>query len=297
MAKKKTTPFLVNVNGLPTAPRLDTATLFNKSHTHASTSAIDTFHIKSNELLTLVKDPSELPSVLGNLLLLGIVSAVESYIREVLRKLVVSDAASSRCCERHLLTYGAAINHQRDMLPESILEGYSFASKTNIEEGLRNILGYRGKLPDDVEAALDDFSLICQMRHCMIHRYGHLGSNNAIQLGLDKHGELFEKPLHIKFDELQQIFLVCVNTVKSLNNFLFRFLVTRSAVADGTWSGVYRKDKKFLVKYLAIFESKLQPPTPPIDTKTFWTALKSHVDSVNQSIPPRPENGGDNNQQ
>lgn len=279
MGKLKPIPFTVVVNELPSISKIETNKLFDKGYIHSSQSAIDTFHGKATELFTLVKDSKDLPSVLGNLLLLGIVSAVESYMRELLRRLVVSDEYTCKCCERLPLSYGAAITHQPEMLPESLLESYSFASKTNIVEAIRNVLGYKGNVPDEVGQALSDFTTVCQMRHCMVHRYGYLGSNNAIQLGLDDHGDLFEKPLCIDFDSLQQIFLICVNTVKVLNAFLFKFIVTRSATGD-EWTWVYKKDKKILSKFLGIFESKLHPPPHEVNHKEIFISLKKHIDSA-----------------
>lgn len=63
--------------------------------------------------------------------------------------------------------------------------------------------------------------MVCQLRHCIVHRFGFLGSNNAITLGLATHKNYLEKPLVISFSHLNEMVQVCENTVKLINNFLF----------------------------------------------------------------------------
>jgi hypothetical protein len=143
------------------------------------------------------------------------------------------------------------------MLPEALLESISFTGKKRIVEAIRNFLGVKGNFPAEVEKVLDDFSRVCQLRHCIVHRFGKLGSNNAIELGLMKHRECLEKPLRLNDRNLQEIFLVCHNTVKIVNNFLFQTVLTRTLKEeDCRWTWDLRKDKAEFQKYFDVFSSK-----------------------------------------
>jgi hypothetical protein len=262
MAKK--IDYKYRINDFSKSSKLETQSLFDKDFVESPLSPIDTFFEKTTELIKLVRKPEELLNQLASLVLLGYVSAVESYFREIIRKLILVDNASRKKCEKHSLTYGAALTHEPEMLPESLLEVCSFTGSHNIKESLKNFLGItKGDYSSDVNEALDQFSKVCQLRHCSVHRFGRLGSNNAIALGLEEHKEYLEKPLKIDFNTLQQIFLICNNTVKEINNLLFEKILTRS-VSEGAydWKWDLRKDKAEFKKCYDLFVSVLNPPEP-----------------------------------
>lgn len=262
MAKKIN--YKYRINDYSKSSNLKTQSLFDTDFKESNISPIDTFFEKTTELNKLIADPDDFPSQLAGLILLGYVSAVESYFREIIRKLILIDTASKKKCEKHSLTYGAAIIYDSEMLPEAMLENCSFAGSKNIEESLKNFLGIpKGDYSSDLNEALDQFSKVCQLRHCSVHRFGRLGSNNAIALGLEDHKEYLEKPLKIDFNTLQEIFLVCNNTVKEINNFLFEKIITRS-VSKGSyeWKWDLRKDKVEFKKYYDLFVSAKNPPEP-----------------------------------
>jgi len=189
-------------------PRLDTQIIFDKNYSPSKMSAINRFFEVTAHLNSLAHD--KMSELLPNLLVLGYVSAVESYLREVVRNLVIEDFPSRKKCEDKQIPYGAAISYSVEMLPEALLETCSFTSKNNIKETLRNYLGitFQKSEAPELDQILEDFSRVCQIRHCIVHRYGHLGSLNAINLGLNSHGDLLGKPLRLEFSTLQNIFLV-----------------------------------------------------------------------------------------
>jgi len=261
MVKKKIN-YKYRINDYSKSSKLETQGLFDTDFKESNISPIDTFFEKTTELNKLIADPDDFPDQLAGLILLGYVSAVESYFREIIRKLILIDTASKRICEKHSLTYGAAIIYDSEMLPEAMLENCSFARSKNIEESLKNFLGItKGDYSSDLNEALDQFSKVCQLRHCSVHRFGRLGSNNAIALGLEDHKEYLEKPLKIDFNTLQEIFLVCNNTVKEINNFLFEKILIRN-VSEGlySWEWDLRKDKNEFIKYYNLFVSEKNPP-------------------------------------
>lgn len=243
--------------------KLDTRNLFDRDYCEPDLSAIDTFIGKTRALNKMIAKKVEFQEQLPNLLLLGYISAVESYIREIIRRLIVIDEESRSACENQTLTYGAAIIHQNsDMLPEALLENRYFASKKGIVDAVKDFLGIKGNLPPKVDEVLDEFSRVCQLRHCIVHRFGKLGSSNAIKLGLMEHKECLEKPLKIDDKTLQDIFRICYNTVKIINEFLFQKILSRTLeLEDCMWTWDLRKDKKEFQKYYHLFVSKEDSPS------------------------------------
>jgi hypothetical protein len=263
--------FHYKISNYTPSAKLDTQNLFDKNYCEPpGISALKMFSQKTIPLNVLAEE--ERPELL-NLLVLGYVSAVESYLREIIRKLVYYDSPSKKQCEDKSITYGAAITYKEKMLPEALLENISFASKEKIKESIKNFLGIILK-PDedrDLENILEDFSKVCQLRHCIVHRFGHLGSKNAIEFGLDQHEECLGKPVKLNFQTLQEIFLICNNIVKILNNFLFRKVLIRTVEGNHyNWSWNFETDKKEFKKYFEVFSAN----EPQVSIKDAYEAFK-----------------------
>lgn len=267
------------VQNISSIKRLKTEKMFDSNYSESDSSAIDTFIEKTKELNRLFSlKPLELPPHLANLILLGYVSAVESYLRMLLRQLICIDEPSRCRCESQLIKFGAAISYDHEMLPESLLENFSFISKKSIRDAFSKLLEI-GNIPSDVDDTLDRYEIVCQARHCIVHRFGHLGANNAIELGLSSHKEFLNKPIKLNFDLLQEMLLICTNSVKVINNFLFQKILLRTADKNkALWKWDYRKDKKMFEKYFNLFYSKEESEG---DFKTLcreaYNQLKSHA--------------------
>ncbi|MEK4701004.1 hypothetical protein MKX47_15710 [Solibacillus sp. FSL R7-0668] len=176
--------------------------LFDETYEEPKQSAIDDFIEKRQALFRLIR-PYEssienIPKDLTNMIVLGSVSAVESFIRKLIRSIIINDEISKTKCEGVTLKYGAVISNQNLlMLPEALLEGYSFTNGKNIRETLKSLLGVTLKNTDTV---FKEFSDVCQLRHCIVHRFGMLGSDNAMHFGLNTYKKYIEKPIVIDFD-------------------------------------------------------------------------------------------------
>lgn len=253
--------FNYKISDYTPSARLDTQNLFDKNYCEPpGISPLKMFSQKTTLLNALAKE--DMPEQLLNLSVLGYVSAVESYFHEIIRKLVYYDNPSKKQCEDKSITYGAAISYKTEMLPEALLENISFASKEKIKESLKNFLkiSLNQSEDPDLESILEDFSKVCQIRHCIVHRFGHLGSKNAIEFGLEQHEEFLGKPLKLNFQALQELFLICNNTVKILNNFLFRKVLIRTVEDDHyNWTWNFEADEEEFKKYFNIFSSDESP--------------------------------------
>jgi len=195
-----------------------------------------------------------------NLFLLGFVSNVESYFRSVIRSVILIDPLCYKACLEQQLTYAAAVHHKFNLLPEALLENCTFISYSNIAKTLTSYLDVSFDRQDsDVLALISDigmFEQLCELRNCIVHRAGLLGSKNAVKLGIDDYNKLFEKPITLNNNFLQESSVVCLNAVRGFNNFLFNFLINRleSKTDNITWD--YRKDKKWFIKYFDLFHSE-----------------------------------------
>ncbi|MDM8568442.1 hypothetical protein QUF50_02795 [Thiotrichales bacterium HSG1] len=284
--------FTYQVNHAPQDTEFDTHNLFDKDYVESDSSAIDTFLEKTQGLRNLLSknlilensDEPKIPKYFANLMILAYISAVESYFRKIIRSIILIDKIAQKASENQNLTYGAAIIHSPDMLPEALLENCSFASKKNIIDTIRIFIGIKGNMPDEVNGILEHFSKVCQLRHCIIHRFGHLGSKNMIELGLDEHSDYLEKPLKLDFNKLNEIFLVCNSTVKVINNFLFQTIMARTVIEKSlTWHWDFNKDKQEFEKYYKRFFSKIEPPNDNATIKYAYKQFKEYFERYTHS--------------
>ncbi|MDD3898215.1 MAG: hypothetical protein PHE82_04565, partial [Syntrophomonadaceae bacterium] len=218
------------------------------------------------------------PAELTNMILLGCISAVESYVRKIIRSIINVDDFSRKNCEGQILRYGAVLVHQdKTMLPEALLEEYSFASGWNIKDIIDKFLGIKFGNSEPFNTVFKEFSIICQLRHCVVHRFGFLGSKNAIELGLSEHKQFLEKPIQIDFDHLNEIVQVCENLVKVINNHLFCEVLERTFLSNTEiWYFDYRRDKKTFKKYLDVFKDSSSSDDCKDIYKKFILSMKNN---------------------
>jgi len=271
--------YKVNEGGTTNRPS-ETETFFDTCYVENDLSPIDNFFDNTKDLNILISVLSTISPNLQkknfNLILLGQISAVESYLREIIRKLIIHDMESKQASSRMQLSYGAALNYTLDILPEALMEQVSFASKKNIINTFKDFLNIKGHIPDEVSNVLEEFEKICQLRHCVIHRFGKLGSNNALKLGIDVHAECLEKPLSLTENHLYDTYIICKNLVLVLNSYLFKSILQRTTLIDGFWTWDLRKDKKKFGGYYKIFKSDRASETPIGTLKLAYNALREY---------------------
>lgn len=214
-------------------------------------------------------DNSSISPVLANLVLLGHISAVESYFRAIFRKLILIDETTQKTCYQKELIYGAVLVHERDTLPDALLELISFSSKKNIEESLRDFFGVKGKFPTGLDPVLTEFAKICQLRHCIIHKFGTLGSNN-IKHDISSNKALVNKPIKTNFSTIQEVSQICWNVVHEINQLLWQNTMMRTIAdfennwkkkATTMWTWNWVSDKAKFRRYYSIFFSSLSSPS------------------------------------
>ncbi len=261
-------------------PTLLTHTLFDVSHKEPLGSPIDEFLTRLEEINKLSPLPDGFNPYQGQLILLGAIAAVESFIRTIFRKIIVHDPMARRSVHEREVTYGAALHLSEDLLPEALLEKISFVGEKSIVGALRDLLGVKGNIPADLKLAIDQYVRVCQLRHCAVHRFGKLGVNNAIALGLDEHKDLLEKPLKYDYETLQNSIAIATGFVKTMNNFLFNEIISR--VPPTVWTGVYTSDKSTFRIYYNLFSDKTSSKSTPAP-KVVYTQFQKQFNAWNKA--------------
>lgn len=235
----------------PANPALSTATLFDASHVESAHSAVDQYLTRLTSINLLTPNPTNFDPLQAQLVLLGVVAAVESYFRTLLRRLITLDPECQICTEDQAVTFGAAMHLSKLMMPEALLERVTFVSETSLSEAIRQFIGVKGNLPPDLLATFKDYAVVCHLRHCAVHRFGKLGVKNAIFLGLKAHKPSLEKPLALTYPALQNAIAISTGVVKTTNNFLFNEVLSRLPAA--TWTTKWGPDRVTFMPYYSLF--------------------------------------------
>ena len=268
MAKKKEIHF-ETINGNSQSTSLNTENAFSERCV-APTSPIDEYLSNTQALMgkigqlereNLLDSSNEQDRHIYNLFLLGFVSNVESYFRSIIREIILLDNCSYESCLEAPLTYAAALHHEKKLLPEALMENHTFISTKNITSAFKDLIGIGINGQDtktkEVIDCLDAFEQLCQLRHCIVHRAGLLGSKNAIKLGIDGHKNFFEKPISLDLSFLQSANSICLNSVRTSNAYVFNKLIERYVKKHSnsiTWK--YPTDKSWYLKYHKLFTSQ-----------------------------------------
>lgn len=265
------------------SPNIDTAVLFDRGFAEAGSSPVDQFLTNANELNLIYIRANPLGRVLGSLVLLGYISAVESYVRALIRGLVNIDEIAQQLVQGKPVSFGAALSHRKELLPEALLEDYSFSSPDNIKSTLEKLTGL--SLPSSF-ARHSEFRKLCQLRHCCTHRFGKLGTKNAIELGLSVHKSMLEKPITLSANNLNEIAESLRIFVKGMNNAVYSAVLQRTVeqteqkrllgrVADDkplypeSWHWDYRKDRARFGAYYSLFATTVDSIVTPAQTEMY----------------------------
>ncbi|HEY1054301.1 MAG TPA: hypothetical protein VGE24_04175 [Emticicia sp.] len=271
----------------PSTTVLDTKLLFDRAHKEAALSPIDRFIVNTNDLNKILFKPDPLTWEESTFLLLGYISATEGYFRSLIRKIINIDEHSLRHVEKQDISYAAALHKNTEFLPEALMENHSFSSAFGIRSALKELLDIKNQYPSAIEALFEEYKKICQIRHCCVHRYGRLGSKNAIELGFSAHNDLIEKPIKLTSNDLAEISEILRTLIKSLNNHVFQRIMERTADVDHnnkgryyswTWSWVYSNDKTRFKLYYDIFSTKKDAIGSP--------KIKAIYDSFKKELSP-----------
>jgi hypothetical protein len=176
------------------------------------------------------------------LLLLGVVSAAEFYFRSVLG---VAVTVCPLCCRNNDMLQvpigsfefysGSGYSHAL-----GAFEHESFADAKRIRTECKKLTGF--DLNDDSSAnkAIQDFEILCELRHCLIHARGFIGLKTCKALGVEQRS--LQKILVGK-KEIFELLKLSHNAVRAFNRFLAESILNRWIDQD-LLSGGWKTDKK-----------------------------------------------------
>jgi hypothetical protein len=271
---------ITNIGAIASSPCPNSVSLFDCTYSETATSAIDIYIENCKQISRLWVGLPTVPPEFSRLLLLGYVSAVEGYFRSVISAIINTDQKAQVDAHSYLVPFGAVLYQNKKSLAEALLEGISFASEEAIRKSFNKFLAVE-KLPDNLKTLLLEFEKICHMRHCCAHRFGKLGTQNGIALGLELHSQALEKPLALGKDALADIASWLMSFVKAINNFMFQVLLDRSCSEKNpyriAWKWMYSRDCIKFRRFYDLFASKMDGvPSPDADElyKRFTLARK-----------------------
>lgn len=239
---------------------LQTQLFFQPTKSHGL-SPLDDFIGNVDQLNKLASSHSAFPNDFSPLLLLGYMSAVESYARRLVVSVIQLDEVARRKSASKNLLYGATLCAAgAEEYADALLEGVSFAGRKGIQDTFKEFLGLNvgGSLDD----RLRDYQEICELRHCCVHRFGRLGAKNAVALGIDAHAKQLGHEFRTDLTGFEDIASRLRNFVKGLNNTAWEELMHRTALNKGDngsklypvdWSWNWRSDQKRFTSYWRIF--------------------------------------------
>ena len=190
-------------------------------------------------------------------------SAVESYVRAIITGLINIDHVCRQLVSEKTVSFGLVVGgHDTKLLPEALLENHTFSTEGKIPDALRTFLGIP-KLSPELDVLDREFRKLCQVRHCCVHRFGKLGSQNASRLGFDEHREAIEHPFSPSRADTEAIAEILQAYVKALNNHLFRSVLDRSVARTASgpaWAWTFELDRERFQRILfAICDACVRP--------------------------------------
>jgi hypothetical protein len=226
----------------------------------ASDSPIDDYYAYVEGVLRLGNPPSlAANTTLGRLLVLGLVSGVESYLRAVISGLIKICPAARGSAADQMLHFGAIDYYGLDFVELGLFDAASLASSEELRRATKRFLGLEIRAGSSVHAALDEFNKACHLRHAAVHSRGRFNRGNAGVLGLA--AVAAPAYLDVNFAALQGLGAACHSFVRSYNRFLYNSTVTRW-LAAGELSGDWKSDKPAYTALFALFYSKTDQAGP-----------------------------------
>lgn len=182
------------------------------------------------------KDDAE---ILG-LLTLGVISAAEFYVRNIVASVPHLCPIAQRHCELIVVPSGSFSYYAGSSYPHlvSCFDHESFADAAKIRAHSVKFTGLKIGDGSSVGIALEEFNKLCELRHCLVHARGYVGLKASSGLKLDS-----RRPAKVLLTQASalDVLKVCHNLVRALNSFLANGLAERW-VERGVLSGEWEKD-------------------------------------------------------
>ncbi|MGA4531562.1 hypothetical protein ACPA1H_14525 [Ectopseudomonas chengduensis] len=217
---------------------------------------IDFFRENSREIIAY-GTPERLQEMdkLGGFLLLGLVSSAEGYFRSIFSAALDICPVSKRFAAEKQINLGGVLWHGKDEFRRSAFEHMSFASAKELMTASRGYISFemKGSVFDSI---LEDFDVICNLRHGLIHNAGILPGRNAVQIDIQRYSKSVE--ILIDYAFLQSAAATLDSLVATYNRALFLQMCERWA---DSWRNradwIPGEERKRFMQIWNVFSNKL----------------------------------------
>ena len=205
-----------------------------------------TDHLKRKLIISGDDDAATL-----GLLVIGVISALEYYVRSIFARVYIICPVSQRHSELLGAPLGGPSFHAGTGHPYllSAFDHESLADSKKIKAHCEKYLGLRISSDKSVEAVLSDFDKLCELRHCLVHANGYVGLKASHELKLAGRAP---KKIIFKKESVFDVLKVTHNVVRAVNRALANNSVDRW-VDSGFLTGVWSVDKDRFSELFALF--------------------------------------------
>lgn len=203
--------------------------------------------LKQKIIQSSISDDAE---ILG-LFSVGIISAAEFYFRSVFGVAISLCPISAKGFEMTNVPSGAHRFYDGSGLSYSIgcLEHESLADAKKIKAECKRFTSFNVTDSSSASKAVDDFELLCELRHCLVHSKGYVGLKASKALAISSrsvHKVLLSKSQAFEVIKLSH------NAVRAMNRFLVNSIANRWIDSD-LISGDWKKDKPAFTALVGAF--------------------------------------------
>lgn len=188
------------------------------------------------------------------LLFLRLISATESYSRDLLSRLPALCPFIWKHCSKEMVSLGAGFHYSRNIIPVATLEHVSFCTKGEIHKQTLKITNCHPVSDGSLRVAIENFELVSQLRHSIVHSYDELFYNNVKELGiLDSAGSRFA--VKISPIVFQNFVSICYSFVRAYNRFLLDSIL-QNWIDQNHLSFEWKNDKEKFSQLFDCFYSR-----------------------------------------
>lgn len=230
---------------------MDLTSLLQPVPSRGAANPIGDYFEAADRLKSKILRPGDLAdSEMFGLLTIGVISAVEFYLRNIFGRLPEICPLSRKHMEMSMVVAGGADFFAGSAFPQLLasFDHESLADGKKIRAACEKVSGL--KLRDDASASkvIDDFDRLCELRHCLVHSRGYVGlkASNALALTSRKP----QKVLMQKADVFE-VLKIAHNVVRAINRFVANEVANRW-VESGVLSGEWASDKEL---FTALFDT------------------------------------------
>lgn len=214
---------------------------------------IDVYLRHARHVLTLGSAPALTSSkTLGRLLLLGLVTGVETYFRNVLSGVLRICPLATVAAGDQMISYGSVRYYRSGELEAALFENVTFSSAKEVRRVTERVVGIDVGKGSSLVAAITEFERVCHLRHASVHAHGLLTSANASVI--DVPDELVPAAVDLELSGLHEVARVCHSVVRAYNQELYGLLLQRW-VDRGLLSGTWGRDRHRFSRLHALFSS------------------------------------------